>query len=110
MATAYVLGAVLLLSLCSFLTRCVYLMLGHKVPLPDKVRRPLRYAPMAALVAIIVPELMPFDEGIRALVDPRALAGIIAILVFAKTRSAMGLIAGGMVAFWVLRFLFNVGF
>lgn len=109
-ATGYALGVILLLSLCSFLTRCVYLIFGHKMPLSDNVRRTLRYAPVAALIAIIVPELLPLDDGIQAVLDPRALAGVIAVLLFIKTRNAMAVIAGGMVSFWALRFLFNVGF
>lgn|SRR5690625_3810839 len=109
-ATGYALGAIVLLSLCSFLTRCVYLLFGHKLPLSDRVRRTLRYAPVAALVAIVIPELLPFENGFKAVLDPHALAGIIAVLLFLKTRNAMAVIAGGMVSFWVLRLVMSVGF
>jgi branched-subunit amino acid transport protein len=35
------------------------------------------------------------------------LAGGVAILIFAATRSTIGVIAGGMAAFWLLRVWFS---
>src|SRR5690606_22400690 len=52
---SYVLGAIALLTLCSLLTRAGYFLFGDHLPLTDPVRRALRYAPVAALTAIIVP-------------------------------------------------------
>src|SRR5690606_5396990 len=47
----YVWLAIVALAACSALTRSSFLLLGDYVPLPERVRRALRYAPAAALVA-----------------------------------------------------------
>ena len=45
----YVYSAILLLALCSVLTRAGFMLFGDYIPLPDGVRRALRYAPAAVL-------------------------------------------------------------
>lgn len=60
----YVYGAILLLTLCSVLTRAGFMLFGDYIPLPDGVRRALRYAPAAALTAIVVPDLLPWKAGL----------------------------------------------
>lgn len=105
----YILGVIVVLTLCSILTRCFYMLFGDHFPLSDGVRRAFRYAPVAALVAIIVPELLPWRPEAGLVLDARALAAVVAILLFIRTRSTMAVIIGGMVAFWAFRFLFSVG-
>ena len=58
--TLYTGLAVLLLFVCSVLCRAGFMLFGDYLPLPDGVRRALRYAPAAALTAIIVPDMMPW--------------------------------------------------
>lgn len=98
----YVLGAIGLLTVCSFLTRAGYFLFGDHIPLTDSVRSALRYAPTAALVGIVVPELLPWTES-GPVIDIRLMAAIIAILVFWRTRSTVMVIVGGMIAYWVLK-------
>lgn len=100
----YVYGAIGLLALCTLLTRSTFMLFGHRMPLSEEVRRALRYAPAAALTAIIVPELLPWraDSG-GAVVDERLIAALMAIWLFHKTHNSLIMIAGGMVVFWVLR-------
>lgn len=101
--TWYVVGASLLLALCSLLTRAGYLVLGDYLPLSDGVRRALRYAPAAALVGIIVPEVLPWQPGTLPTLDVKAVAAVIGILLFLRTRNGLVVIAGGMIAYWLLR-------
>lgn len=101
----YVLLAVLALMLCSIITRAGYLLFGDRLPLPDGVRRALRYAPVAALVAIIVPDLLPWDGTSGLVLDMRLPAAVIATLVMVRTRSAILTIVVGMLALWGLRWL-----
>ena len=77
----YILGAIVLLTLCSFLTRCGYILFGDRIPLTDSVRSALRYAPTAALVGILVPELLPWTDS-GPVMDIRLLAAIVAVFVF----------------------------
>lgn len=104
----YIAGAIALLTLCSLITRAGFNLLGHRIPLSEGVRRALLYAPAAALTAIIVPALLPWVPGSNAaLVDEKMFAAVIAILLFQRTRSAIIMIAGGMVSFWVVKALFS---
>lgn len=85
------------------LTRASYWLFGHLVPLPDNVRSALRYAPVAGLVAIIVPEIMPWEAGIGPVFDLKLIAALLSIVLFQVTRNAVVLIIGGTVALWILR-------
>ncbi len=99
----YVLGAILVLAVCSLLTRTGYMVFGDYLPLPEGLRRALRYAPAAALVGIIVPEVLPWQPGSLPSLDAKAVAAAIAILVYWKTRNSLYVIIGGMLAFWLIR-------
>ena len=93
----YVYSAILLLALCSVLTRAGFMLFGDYIPLRDGVRRALRYAPAAALTAIVVPDLLPWKAGLGPVFDYKLVAGVVAILVFLRTRSAVLVI---LVACW----------
>lgn len=101
----YVYSAILLLTLCSVLTRAGFMLFGDYIPLPDSVRRGLRYAPVAALTAIVVPDLLPWKAGLGPVFDYKLLAGIVGIVVFLRTRSAVLVIVAGMLVLWGLRWL-----
>jgi len=106
MDTVYAYAAIALLTLCSLITRTVFMLFGDHMPLPDKVRRALRYAPVAALVAIIVPTLMPWTPDAGPVLDVRLFAALAATLVYVRTGSVLLVIVSGMLAFWVLGWLF----
>ncbi|UOD51342.1 AzlD domain-containing protein [Orrella daihaiensis] len=103
----YLYGAIGLLTICTLLTRASYHLFGHRVPLSEGVRRALRYAPAAALTAIIVPILLPWSapDSMATVIDQRLFAALVAIWLFQKTRNVLVMIVGGMVAFWLLRAL-----
>jgi len=106
---SYLLGVSLVLALSSVLTRTVYFIFGDYVPLSESARRALRYAPGAALAAIIVPGLFPLSgDGTMTIAVDQLLAAITAIVVFFRTRNTMLVIGVGMLVFWVLRFLFSL--
>lgn len=104
----YILGVIAALTLCSFLTRSGYFLIGDYLPLGEGVRRALRYAPTAALIGIVVPELLPWQPSVGIVLDVRALAALVALVLYWRTRSTLVVIVGGMVAFWLLRFLFQL--
>lgn len=105
----YILGVILLLTVCSIVTRSSYLLFGDRFPLSEGMRRAFRYAPVAALVGIIVPELLPWGPDTGVVLDARPLSAIVAIFLFMRTGSTLAVIIGGMVAFWAFRFLIDVG-
>ena len=50
------------MALIAFLTRGIFVLPGSRLRLPPTMERVLRYAPAAALMAIIVPDLaLPLD-------------------------------------------------
>lgn len=102
----YVYGAIVLLAFCSVLTRAGFLVFGDYIPLPDSVRRALRYAPASALTAIIVPDLLPWKDGLGPVFDYRLVAAIVAVALFLRMRSAVLVIVSGMLMLWGLRWLF----
>lgn len=96
--------AVLGVSSTTVLTRCSFLVLGERAKLPPIVERALRYAPAAALAALIGPDLLV--HGGRIDVGPgnvRLVAAAVAVGTYLLTRSMVGTIAAGMAAFTVLR-------
>jgi branched-subunit amino acid transport protein len=100
---AYLYSAILLLALCVVLCRTGYLVFGRYFPLPPKLRSALRYAPLAALVAIIVPDVLPWSAQTGPQFDLRVLAVGVSVLVFLATRNGLLVILSGMFALWSLR-------
>jgi branched-subunit amino acid transport protein len=95
---------ILLLTVATILTRCSFFLLGDAVKLPPKVQHALRYAPAAALAAIVIPDLVLSEGGIETIwANPKLLAGIGAALFFIKTRHLLGTIVAGMILYTVLR-------
>jgi branched-subunit amino acid transport protein len=99
----YLYAAILLLALCVVLCRTGYLVFGHHFPLPPKLRSALRYAPLAALVAIIVPDVLPWTVQTGPQFDLRILAVGVSVLVYLATRNGLLVILSGMLALWSLR-------
>jgi branched-subunit amino acid transport protein len=71
------------------------------------VRQALHYVPSAVLSAIVVPVmLMPEGEGLQLGLDNAyLLAGLAAIGIAAFTRNLLATIVGGMLAFFLLRWV-----
>jgi len=101
--TLYLYSAILLLALCVVICRTGYLVFGHYFPLPPKLRSALRYAPLAALVAIIVPDVLPWAVQTGPQFDLKFLAAGMSILVFLVTRNGLLVILSGMLTLWSLR-------
>jgi hypothetical protein len=101
--TRYLYSAILLLALCVVICRTGYLVFGHYFPLPPKLRSALRYAPLAALAAIIVPDVLPWTAQTGPRFDLKFLAAGVSVLIFLVTRNGLLVILSGMLALWSLR-------
>ena len=88
----------------AFLTRAVFILPGSHLRLPATAERVLRYAPAAALMAIVVPDLA-FVHGALDIStgNPRLIAGLVAFGLAAATRSVLATIVGGMAVLLLLR-------
>lgn len=97
---------IFLLLAATILTRCSFFLLGHRVKLPPKVQHALRYAPAAALAAIVAPDLL-LSNGQLAVtwMNPKLMAGLGAAVFFLATRHLLGTIIAGMGLFTLLRIM-----
>lgn len=95
---------IILLTLATLLTRSSLFLLGHAVKLPPRVQHALRYAPAAALAAIVAPDLLMTGGAVSVTwMNPKLMAGLGATLFFMTTRHLLGTILVGMALFTVLR-------
>lgn len=104
MNALYVWLAIVVLTIATILTRSSFFLLGHAVKLPPKVQHALRYAPAAALAAIVAPDLA-LSEGALHLswTNPKLVAGFGAASFFLATRHLLGTIIFGMALYTLLR-------
>lgn len=89
-----------------YFTRAVFVLPGSRLRLPPLLERVLRYAPAAALMAIIVPDVATAHGALSLSIDnPRLVGGLVAFAVAAGTRNIMLTIVGGMLAMTAVRLL-----
>jgi branched-subunit amino acid transport protein len=94
-----------LLALATVLTRSSFFLLAS-TRMPARLQQALRYAPAAALAAIVLPDLVLNGGGAATAIDwanPRLLAGVGATLFFLATRHLLGTIVVGMALFTAIR-------
>lgn len=85
----------------TFAIRYSFIGAGERFTPPQWFTRALRFVPVAALTALIWPDLFIVGGDVK-LIDPRSLAGLAAALVIWRTRSVLATIAAGMITLWVL--------
>ncbi len=92
------------LGLLTFATRLSFIALMERIKLPVMFQRALRFVPIAALSAIIAPELGYLNNSLAlSPFNPRLIAGIIATVVAYRTKNVIWTITGGMLVFWLLK-------
>jgi branched-subunit amino acid transport protein len=96
--------AIIGLALISVLTRSFFFISEREVPLPGWLRQGLRYAPLAALAAIVVPQIV-LTQGqlISTWQDARLFGAAAGAAWFAWRRGILGTIVCGMAVFLPLR-------
>ncbi len=96
------------MGLITFGFRIALIIGANRFHLPQAVEQALKYAPVAVLSAIIVPELIaPGGDANLSLYNSRLLAGIVAIAVAWRTRNVLTTIVAGMIVLWLLQWLFG---
>lgn len=85
------------LTVVTVLTRCFFFLSSKPWTLPDWAQRGLNYAPIAALAAVIVPEIV-MSEGalIATWRDARVFGALAGAAWFYWRRSVFGTIVAGM--------------
>jgi branched-subunit amino acid transport protein len=94
------------MAVATFFVKAVFVLPGHRLRLSPTFERILRYAPAAALMAIIAPELAMADGAIAIAPDnPRLLGGLAGFVIAVATRNIVVTIAGGMLVMLAARWL-----
>lgn len=104
MGTAEGLVAVAGLTLISVLTRGFFFLSQRELPLPPWLRQGLRYAPLAAMAAVVVPEIvLQHGHLITTWKDARLFAAAAGAAWFWWRRGILGTIVVGMAVLLPLR-------
>lgn len=91
-------------SACTYLLRASFIVFADPHRFPKRFRQALAFVPPAVLAAIVAPGLLLHDGSLALGADnPRWIAGAVAIVVGAKSRSMLATIATGMVVLWLLQ-------
>ena len=96
--------AILGMGLITLLTRSFFMLPKNELPLPDWAKQGLRYAPLAALAAVIVPEIvMTQGHLIDTWKDARLYATAVGSAYFFWKRGILGTIISGTAVMLLLR-------
>jgi branched-subunit amino acid transport protein len=96
--------AIVGLALITVVTRGFFLIPERELPLPAWLQQGLRYAPLAALVAVVAPEVvMTQGQLISTLKDARLPAVLVATAYFYWRRDILGTILSGTAVLLILK-------
>lgn len=96
--------AIVAVGATTFLLRASFIVFADPQRFPRAFREALAFVPAAVLAAIVAPGLlMPGGTLDVSLTNPRLVAGAVAILVAARTRSVLATTVAGMAALWLLQ-------
>jgi branched-subunit amino acid transport protein len=102
--TVYAVVAILGLGVITVLTRAFFMIPERELPLPGWLKQGLRYAPLAALAAVVAPEVvMTKGELIDTWKDARLFGAAAATAYYFWRRSILGTILSGTAVLLVLR-------
>ena len=92
--------AIVVLAAITVLARAFFMIPEREIPMPDWLRRGLKYAPLAALTAVIAPEIL-LTQGSRigTLQDARLPAVLCATAYYFWRRGILGTIVVGMLVY-----------
>ncbi len=104
MTTLQIWLAILGMTVITSLTRALFLIGGKRMILPPRVQRALRYAPAAALAAVVVPDVLSTPSGLSVAFSNHALyASLCGLAWYVWRRGMLGTIVVGMLVFTGLR-------
>lgn len=98
--------AVVCIGIATYTLRLSMIGLAGRVSLPSRAERALRFVPVAALTALVAPDLFGGASGMSLLThNPRLWAGAVAVVVAWRTRNVLLTVVVGMTALWLFLWL-----
>lgn len=99
-SAVYGIVAIAGLAIITLVARAFFMLPEREIPMPDWLRRGLKYAPLAALAAVVAPEVvMSQGELIDTLLDARLPAVLFAGSYYFWRRGILGTIIVGMLVY-----------
>ena len=96
--------AIIGMTFVTALTRAMFLIGGERTVLPARVQKMLRYAPAAALAAVVVPDVLSTPDGLSFGTSNHELYATLAGLGwFLWRRTMLGTIVTGMIVCTLMR-------
>ncbi len=93
-----------LLGATTLITRGSFIVIGERGSLPAVLQRALRYAPAAALSALVVPDLLLVQGDLQPF-NPKLFAGLVVIAIVLRWRNPWLPFILGMGALWTASYL-----
>lgn len=95
-----------LIGLITFAYRFAFIFALERLRLPNWIGQVLRFVPVAALTAIIVPELLVRNGAVQVTwQNERLVAGVVAIVIAWRTQNVLLTIVLGMVCLYGFQWL-----
>jgi branched-subunit amino acid transport protein len=105
MSPLEILGTTLGMAIVTLACRSFFLLPKEDLPMPEWLREGLRYAPIAALAAVVAPELvMTQDHLVDTWRDARIFGALAGLAFYAWRRTLFGTIFCGTAVMLGLRF------
>lgn len=95
---------ILLAGIATFAIRYSFIGSAGRITIPSWFEHMLRFVPIAALTALVWPDLLT-AHGAISIGEPRLIAGVAAACVAWKTRNTLLTIAVGMLLLWAIQWL-----
>ena len=96
--------AIIGMTFVTALTRAMFLIGGERTVLPARVQKMLRYAPAAALAAVVLPDVLSTPDGLSfAPANHELYATLAGLGWFLWRRTMLGTIVTGMMVFTLMR-------
>lgn len=101
---------VLVVGALNYLSRLSFIALFARLDIPPVVARALRFVPAAMLTAIVVPAVVFTAPATLAFsyTNPKLVAALAAAFLAWYTRSATVTMVGGMIALWIVQWVFRI--
>ncbi len=104
MNSAYIWAVIAGMTAVTVITRAFFLFAGSRVNLSERAQRALRYAPAAALAAVVVPDVLTWHDALSiSFANHQMLAAVAGLLWFLWRRSMIETIVFGMLVLTALR-------
>lgn len=87
------------LAVVTVVARCFFFLSARPWPMPRWLERGLQYAPIAALSAVVLPEILTVQGQWSGLVDARVFGAVAGAVAFAGRRDVLWTIAIGMAVY-----------